>query len=411
MSYPQDPHNYSAANDQTGPIPAVAQHPQAGHGYHYPPPSLAYQQATKREPLLKRRPIATLAALAIGIGAVSGIAGGVAGASLANDGYSVTATGGLNTSDADISSVAATSGTVEAAAQKIGPSVVTVSVTGQQGADTGSGVIIKSEGYIVTNNHVVAAAANGGNVSVTFSDGTKTAAKIVGTDPSSDLAVIKVDKSGLKAAVFANSSDLKVGQSVIAVGAPLGLSNTVTQGIVSTLHRPVTAGQSSGEQSVMDAVQTDAAINPGNSGGPLVDLAGRVVGINSAIASVGDSSSGQAGNIGVGFAIPANDVVRVAGELIADGKASHSQLGVGVSSQASQTTEGATLGQVTSGGPAAAAGLKAGDVITKINDRAITDSDSLVVAIRSFAPGTQVKVTYVRGGQAGSANATLQAAN
>ena len=255
-------------------------------------------------------------------------------------------------------------GTPESAAATVGPSVVTIAVTGtqtttspfgqaaqQRVSGTGSGIVLRADGYVLTNNHVVSAAVDGGTVDVTFSDGTSAPAKIVGTDPSSDLAVIKVTGvSDLTPATFGDSDALAVGQAVLAVGAPLGLSNTVTEGIVSTLHRPVRTGEEgASEQSVIDAVQTDAAINPGNSGGALVDLAGHVVGINSAIATAGDGSSG---NIGVGFAIPANSATEVADELIADGTADHPQLGISVG-DATTTSAGATVRQTTAGGPAA----------------------------------------------------------
>jgi putative serine protease PepD len=312
--------------------------------------------------------------------------------------------------------------------------VVTVEVTGsetvsgggffggeqtQQVSDTGSGIVLRSEGstgYIVTNNHVIAAALNGGTVHVTLNDGRTVAASIVGHDTTDDLAVIKVaGVSGLKAATFADSDQLKVGQAVLAVGAPLGLSNTVTQGIVSTLHRPVATGEAgAGAQAVIDAVQTDAAINPGNSGGALVDLAGRVVGINSAIASTG-ASSGQAGNIGVGFAIPSNDAADVADQLIRTGHATHSQLGVSAGDASSSTDGapglGAVLRQVAPGSPAQVAGLQAGDLITKVGDRVVTDANSLIVATRSHSPGSKVTVTYSRGGQVRQATVTLTGAS
>jgi putative serine protease PepD len=326
----------------------------------------------------------------------------------------------------------ATSGTPEAAAAAIGPSVVTVEVSGtgvvtspfgqtrsQQVSDTGSGIVVRVDGttgYILTNNHVVSAALSGGTVHITLNDGRTLAATIVGHDTTSDLAVVKVTGvSGLKAAVFADSEALKVGQAVLAIGAPLGLSNTVTQGIVSTLHRPVATGESgAGAQAVLDAVQTDAAINPGNSGGALVDLAGRVVGINSAIASTGSSQS-QAGNIGVGFAIPSNDAADVADQLIATGRAVHAQIGISAQDAASSTDGapglGATISQVAAGGPAAKAGLQAGDLVTKIGDRVVTDADSLIVAVRANAPGTTVPVVYDRGGQSHTASVTLVAAS
>jgi putative serine protease PepD len=326
-------------------------------------------------------------------------------------------------------------GTPESAAAAISPSVVTLEVSGtevvtanspfgqqsqaQAISDTGSGVVIRvdgSTGYILTNNHVVAAAEATGTVHVTLTDGRTMAATIVGHDATSDLAVVKVTNvSGLKAATFADSDALKVGQAVLAVGAPLGLSNTVTEGIVSTLHRPVSTGESGASaQSVLDAVQTDAAINPGNSGGALVDLAGRVVGINSAIASTGSSGTSQSGNIGVGFAIPSNDAADVADQLIATGHATHAQIGISAQDAAS-TTDGApglgsTVGSVSAGGPAEKAGLQAGDVITKVGDRVVTDADSLIVAVRANKPGSSVQVTYTRGGQTHTATVVLAGA-
>jgi putative serine protease PepD len=316
-------------------------------------------------------------------------------------------------------------GTPESAAAVISPSVVTLEVSGsevvssngffgvqsqdQQVSDTGSGVVIRVDGatgYILTNNHVVSAAESGGTVNVTLTDGRTIPATIVGHDATSDLAVVKVNNvSGLKAATFANSDALKVGQAVLAVGAPLGLSNTVTEGIVSTLHRPVSTGESGASaQSVLDAVQTDAAINPGNSGGALVDLAGRVVGINSAIASTGSSTTGgQSGNIGVGFAIPSNDAADVADQLIATGHATHAQIGISAQDAASTTNGapglGSTVGGVSPGGPAAKAGLQPGDLITKVGDRVVTDAESLIVAVRANKPGASVPVTYTRAGR------------
>jgi putative serine protease PepD len=304
-------------------------------------------------------------------------------------------------------------GTPESAAAVIGPSVVTIEVTGQGQSGTGSGIVIRTEGYILTNNHVVAVAANGGLVHVTLSDGKTVPATIVGTDPTTDLAVIKVaGVTGLTAATFADSEALKVGQAVLAVGAPLGLANTVTEGIVSTLHRPVGTGFSSSSQAVLDAIQTDAAINPGNSGGALVDLGGRVVGVNSAIATAGDGSSG---NIGVGFAIPSGIATKVADQLIATGKAVHSQLGVSVGDAPNATNGapglGATLRAITSGGPAARAGLQVGDVVTKVDTRRVTDANSLIVAIRSHDPGSKVTITFTRGGATMTVTATLTSAS
>ncbi|MGB8649663.1 MAG: trypsin-like peptidase domain-containing protein [Mycobacteriales bacterium] len=388
-----------------------------------PVPPAQPPTAAPHEPKRHRRPgTAALVALAL-------VAGGAAGAGTATlvDNGSTTVVEGTRLSGTKV--VEGTSGTVkgtpESAASVIGPSVVTVEVTGQgsngfgipsQQSDTGSGIIIRSEGYILTNNHVVSAAVGGGSVHVTLSDGKTVPARIVGTDPTTDLAVLKIDgASGLTAATFADSENLKVGQAVLAVGAPLGLANTVTQGIVSTLHRPVRTGDSSSQQAVIDAVQTDAAINPGNSGGALVDLAGRVVGINSAIATTGDSSSGQSGNIGVGFAIPSEVATKTADQLIASGKAVHSQMGVSVADAPNSTDGapglGAAIRDVVAGGPADKAGVQSGDVVTKVDDRRVTDADSLIVAVRSHDPGQTVTLTVTRGGRTLALKVTLASAS
>jgi putative serine protease PepD len=375
----------------------------------------------------KSRSTALLLALALVVG---GGAGGAVASALDDGGSSSgssTASGSTLSQTRVIGSASDTiKGTPESAASIISPSVVTVEVTGQAQnsfgqtaaqSDTGSGIIIRTTGYVLTNNHVVSAAAAGGSVHVTLADGKTITATIVGTDPTADLAVLKIEPfTGIKAATFANSDDLNVGQAVLAVGAPLGLSNTVTQGIVSTLHRPVRTGDSASAQAVIDAVQTDAAINPGNSGGALVDLAGRVVGINSAIATTGDTSSGsQSGNIGVGFAIPANSASKIADQLIANGKATHSQMGINVEDAPGSTDGapgiGAAITGVTAGGPAAAAGVQTGDVVTKVDDRRVTDADSLIVAIRSHDPGSSVTVTLTRGGAVKTLKVTLASAN
>ena len=298
------------------------------------------------------------------------------------------------------------SGTVSGAAARISPSVVTLAISGSSGAGTGSGVIVRADGYILTNDHVVSSAASGGSITVTFADGRTARATIVGRDAQTDLAIVKVSGvSGLTAATFADSDTLTVGQTVVAVGSPLGLDNTVTAGIVSALHRATTGGDSG--TAVFDAVQTDAPINPGNSGGPLVDLAGRVVGINAEIATAGSGSGvpGQgssSGNIGIGFAIPSNTAADIADQLIATGSAQHAYLGVqasqsgGTGSQAGGTA-GASVASVVSGGPADRAGLRAGDVVTRVGDRTIRDSEDLVAAVRAHKVGDVVTLTYRRG--------------
>jgi len=355
------------------------------------------------------------------------LAGGGAGGLVANalddgSGPNTAASTGLSGTRVLGSTSDTVKGTPESAAAIIGPSVVTVEVTGetnspfggaQSQSGTGSGIVIRSEGYILTNNHVVALAAQGGAVHVTLSDGTTVPATIVGTDPTTDLAVLKVSGvNGLKPATFADSEALRVGQAVLAVGAPLGLANTVTEGIVSTLHRPVPTGDSTSSQAVLDAVQTDAAINPGNSGGALVDLAGRVVGVNSAIATARD---GGTGNIGVGFAIPSATATKIADQLIRTGKAVHSQIGVAVA-DAPNSTEGApglgaTIREVAGGGPAAKAGLRPGDVVTKVDERRVTNANGLIVAIRSHDPGTTVTLTLNRASRTMTLTVTLASAS
>jgi len=293
-------------------------------------------------------------------------------------------------------------GSVEQVAAKVVPSVVKLETAMGRQSEEGSGIVLSSDGLILTNNHVVAAGANGGQpggastATVTFNDGRTAPFTVVGTDPSSDIAVVRAQGvSGLTPITIGSSSNLKVGQDVVAVGSPLGLEGTVTSGIVSALNRPVAAGGDAGDQnSVLDAIQTDAAINPGNSGGALVNMNGELVGINSAIASLGDTSSPQAqsGNIGLGFAIPADQAKRIADELIQTGTATHASLGVQVGNDA--TVNGAKIMEVVSGGAAAQAGLPNGAVVTKLDDRVIGSADALVAAVRSKAPGDTVALTY-----------------
>jgi putative serine protease PepD len=280
---------------------------------------------------------------------------------------------------------------VEAVAARVLPSVVQLQVQGVRTAGEGSGIVLSADGLLLTNNHVVEAAANGGQVVALFQDGTSAPARMVGRDPSSDLAVLRVQGvSGLTPVTLGNSDSLRVGQQVVAFGAPLGLGGTVTTGIISALNRAVSVGQESGasEATVLSAVQTDAAINPGNSGGPLVDMQGALIGINSAIATTG----AQGGSIGVGFAIPINQAKRVAEELERTGRATRAVLGVALTADA-QTSTGATIGQITPGGPAEQAGLRAGEVVTRVDDRLVTNGNELVAAIRDHAPGDRVTLT------------------
>jgi putative serine protease PepD len=311
-----------------------------------------------------------------------------------------------NPSSVSVTSAAAPSptldGTVSAAAAKIEPSLVTIAVQASNGSGIGSGMVLDKDGHILTNNHVVAGAGNGSTITVTFHDGTTATAKVIGPSELNDLAVIKVDGvKNLNPVTFANSTDLQVGQTVVAAGAPLGLSESVTSGIVSNTARPVRSGTNN--DAVYLAVQTDAAINPGNSGGPLVNLNGDVVGDNSAIAGTSSGpDGGQSGNIGIGFAIPSEVATRVASELITTGKTSNAQLGVRLTGSDSElpTSTGVPLGEVVSGGPAEKAGLRAGDVVTQVNGFHTTTTDGLIAATRFYAPGTSVTVTYIRDGGA-----------
>jgi putative serine protease PepD len=280
-------------------------------------------------------------------------------------------------------------------------------------------VILRSDGHILTNNHVAAVAANGGTIQVRFADGKTASASIVGRDPSNDLAVIKADGvSGLTPATLGSSTDLHVGDTVLAIGSPLGLEGSVSSGIVSALHRTVDlGGDSSGSGAaaapaavVTDAIQTDAAINPGNSGGPLVDDSGRVVGINTAIASLGSSggTDTQSGNIGVGFSIPIDQARTIADQLINGQKPSHAQLGISVSDA---TTGGAQVGEVTANGGAAKAGLQTGDVVTEVDGNPVADADALVAVVRSHKPGDTIAVVYARNGERRTAQVTLDSSN
>jgi putative serine protease PepD len=311
---------------------------------------------------------------------------------------------------------AATSAT--AAAAKAAPSVVTVYVSSAAGSGSGSGVVLSADGHVLTNNHVVAldGAGGGAAVQVRTADGQLYDATIVGTDPSSDLAVLQLeDAGGLTPATFADSDDVQVGDLAVAIGAPLGLSNTVTDGIISATDRAVSTG-SDQEQTVIDALQTDAAINPGNSGGALVDAAGEVVGINTAIATVATQLPGQeaqGGNIGVGFAIPSNTATRIAQQIIDTGSATHALLGVSARTAAD---EGAVIGTgaevvlVQADSPAAEAGLQVGDVVTAVDDRAVTSSTELTAAVRSAEPGDEVTLTVRRGSDTTTVDVTLGSA-
>lgn len=299
-------------------------------------------------------------------------------------------------------------------------SVVTIGVSGAGGSGTGSGEIIRTsdgDAYILTNNHVIAPAASGGSINVLFADGTGTSATLVGRDPLTDLAVIKVsDQSDLRAISMGSSGNLVTGQPVVALGAPLGLSSTITAGIISAIGRTVEVPGTSGRNALLiDAIQTDAAINPGNSGGALVNCAGKLIGIPSAGASVpNESGESSAGSVGLGFAIPIDLARTIANEIISTGRVVHSYFGVQVTpvsaaaAAASNLPEGLYISYTAPGGPASKAGLQAGDVITKVDGRAATSESLAEVTLRK-KPGTTVEVEYTRNGQSTSTNVTLMA--
>src|SRR5450631_2544876 len=404
---------------------------------NYPPPvgsPFVYQSP----PPVERPPIPASPASAhspqrggltgLGVGAISAIVvgalaialvvalfGGVAGAFLVSRGG-----GNASLPPAPAGSVVRPAGSIANIAARVLPAVVTIKVEGLAGTGTGSGFVLRKDGYILTNNHVVGAATANGKITVLFSDGKSSDATVIGHDQSYDLAVIRVDRNNLPVLVLGDSSKVLVGDPVIAVGAPLGLTSTVTSGIVSALNRPVTAGGAGvASASFINAIQTDAAINPGNSGGPLLDMAGRVIGVNSAIAQVAGSlgSDGQSGNIGVGFAIPSDQVRKTAEQLIATGKATHPVVGVLIDT--SYTGDGVRIAAgpqngsapITKDGPADKAGLRPGDVILKFDGEAITDPDQFVVAVRARSVGETVQVTVRRGGALRTVRMTLQAAN
>ena len=296
------------------------------------------------------------------------------------------------------------SGSVSSVAETLLPSVVQLKVEGADDSKaTGSGFVIDGSGHILTNNHVVAAAATGGAIQVVTQKGKTATARLVGRSPAYDLAVVQVIGLDAPSVQFGRSEVAVVGQDVVAIGSPLGLAGTVTSGIISAKNRPVTAG-GEGEISYINALQTDAAINPGNSGGPLVDMNARVIGVNSAIATVRGEQEGAGGNIGLGFAIPIDQARRTAQQLIASGRASYPVIGASVDMQ---FEGGARVSEVTAGSPAQRAGLRIGDVITSINRQPVDTAEALIVAIRTHQPGENVRLEFERGGKPREVTVTL----
>ena len=297
------------------------------------------------------------------------------------------------------------------------PSVVTITASKGATGGVGSGEIIRSDGYIMTNNHVVAPAVDGGEVGVIFANGTQAPATITGRDPKADIAVIKVNESSLPVIAIGNSNELKVGAPVVALGAPLGLSNTVTSGIISALDRTVEVPSDNGQSALLaQAIQTDAAINPGNSGGALVDCSGKLVGVPSAGATAPSTGGGSSsGSIGLGFAIPVDTAIRLANEIISTGSATHSYFGLQVTpipasaAERMGTPDGLYVVGVVPDGPSATAGVQAGDIITEINGQPATAPNELESLTISEPPGSTVNLTIYRAGKTSTVKVTLGA--
>ena len=385
------------------PVPGepVPQAPDPWHTWAPPPPPTPPTPPTPPGPPRTGPAWGTVAGLLLVAGLVGGTVGGALGyvAAVQDQGDRKL---GLVTAPAE--AIGRPANSIAGVASQVLPSVVSLTVTGSAGSGTGSGFVIREDGYILTNNHVVAGAANGGRIVVTFADETSMRAEIVGRTPVYDLAVVKVDAGSLPVATLGNSDSLVVGDPVLAIGSPLGLSGTVTSGIISALDRPVTAGDAAGDLSFISAIQTDAAINPGNSGGPLVDLKGRVVGVNSSIATLSQGVS-QAGSIGLGFTIPISQAARIAEELVETGTAVYPIVGVNLDLQYAGTGARILLERsgpgapVLPGGPADDAGLLPGDVVTEIDGQAVTGYEEFVVEIRARQPGDTVTLTVQRDGR------------
>ena len=385
------------------------------HGYDGPgfPPAAAPEGALGRhDPGRRRRGRGAVIVVAVCL--VASLLGGFAGGWLqdrSGPGISV-----VEAEPAAPGTQARAPESVAGIAAAVLPSVVSIETASAEAQGTGSGFVIREDGYILTNNHVVAAAADSGEIRVVFSDGDQQSAEVVGRTTSYDLAVLKVERTGLPTLDLGDSSAVVVGDPVVAVGAPLGLESTVTTGIVSALNRPVSAG-SEDTAAFINAIQTDAAINPGNSGGPLVNGAGDVIGINSAIARAPGSGPGGSGSIGLGFAIPSNQAARTAEQLIEEGSATYPVIGVLLDRTYSE--EGVKVVEepaddmepVTPGGPAEDAGIRAGDIIVGFEGRPVTEPDQLIVAIRAQAPGDTVTLTVRRGEEERDVDVVLDAAD
>ncbi|MFT6563352.1 MAG: putative serine protease PepD [Actinomycetes bacterium] len=354
--------------------------------------------------------ISKVVAIAVAAGLVAGLIAGVAGAAIGgafNENRAISTGTQLNPADPEKLSPRA-GDSVAGIAKKALPSTVSIVARSGQEGGSGSGFVIDSSGYVMTNNHVISVAAEGGGgeILVQFANQAPMNAKLVGRSVSYDIAVLKVDDGGLPAATLGNSDSVVIGDAAIAIGSPLALEGTVTSGIISSLRRPVTAG-GQGESSYISALQTDAAINPGNSGGPLVNGEGQVIGVNSAIATLGSSQGSQPGSIGLGFAIPINNAKRIADEIIATGKSQVPVIGVNVNLQFAGP--GAQVSRVEPGGPAAQAGIEDGDIIRAVDGDQVAEPTELLSAIRASSPGEEISLTVTNadGGNSRDISLTL----
>lgn len=398
------------------------QQPYAVHQQYMSSSAEHSQPAQPAQSSAKRRMMAPVAVTAVAAAVLASLGTAAVTGQFDGDKNSTTTTSSAfgsigQKSDSSVSVPVASSTVTNPDWQKVtsavAPSVVAIAVTTPEGSGEGSGVVIDDEGHILTNDHVVAG-ANDDTVQVTLYDGRIYEATITGLDPATDLAVVKLvdPPSDLKSAVFADSADVVVGEPVMAMGNPLGLSNTATTGIVSAVNRPVSTATTTADQTavVTNAIQIDAAINPGNSGGPLFNASGEVIGITSSIASL-SSGSGQSGSIGLGFAIPANLAQNIGAQLIEAGSAEHAFLGVslsdGTGTADGTTRQGAVVESVSDGSPAQKAGLKVGDVIVAIDGEAVTGAESLTGFVRALPADTEVTLTVVRDGEALDVEATL----
>ena len=360
---------------------------------------------------------AAVVAASLVVGGAAGLGGAATWSALEDDGTGTGAQSGVQTSQVVDTPVSdAEPGSVQQVAETVLPSVVRIDVSSGQEGGSGSGIVLSSDGQILTNEHVIAAAGEGADITVSFDDGSRATATVLGADPLTDTAVIQAEGvEGLTPATIGSSEDLRVGQEVVAIGSPFGLDATVTSGIVSALDRPVgVASDASGDATIYPAIQTDAAINPGNSGGPLVDTNGRVVGINSSIRTSGSTSGASGGSIGLGFSIPIDEVLPIVEQMAAGETPTHARLGISVSDataaegqSGAEAVIGALVREVGEGSTAGDAGLEPGDVVVRVDDTMITGSDSLVATIRSYRPGDTVTLTFVRDGEEQSVDLEL----